>query len=124
MGKDIAHEVDLAALPSRAQHFGDRGFDAFMAVGDDQLHAAQAAARELAQEGGPNEARRAAAWMDGVHDPDGTLPPAHSPHHTPMGAGTAMTRVTLGKSRMQESRLSGSVRAKAEWPSYSTTTRT
>lgn len=33
-----------------------------------------------------------------------------------------MTRVTLGKSRMRESRTSGSVRAKAEWLSYSTVT--
>jgi hypothetical protein len=34
-----------------------------------------------------------------------------------------MTRVTLGKSRMRESCTSGSVRAKAEWLSYSTVTR-
>lgn len=34
-----------------------------------------------------------------------------------------MTRVTLGKSRMRESRTSGSVRAKAEWLSYSTVTQ-
>ena len=33
-----------------------------------------------------------------------------------------MTRVTLGKSRVRESRTPGSVRAKAEWLSYSTTT--
>jgi hypothetical protein len=35
-----------------------------------------------------------------------------------------MTRVTLGKSRVRESRLPGSVRAKAKWLSYSTTTVT
>jgi hypothetical protein len=35
-----------------------------------------------------------------------------------------MTRVTLGKSRVRESRLPGSVRAKAKWLSYSTTTGT
>jgi UvrD/REP helicase N-terminal domain len=34
-----------------------------------------------------------------------------------------MTRVTLGKSRVRESRTPGSVRAKAEWLSYSTSTR-
>ncbi|TIU11326.1 MAG: hypothetical protein E5W44_11140 [Mesorhizobium sp.] len=33
-----------------------------------------------------------------------------------------MTRVTLGKSRVREIRPPGSVRAKAEWLSYSTTT--
>lgn len=32
-----------------------------------------------------------------------------------------MTRVTLGKSRVRESRMPGFVRAKAEWLSYSTT---
>jgi len=32
-----------------------------------------------------------------------------------------MTRVTFGKSRVRESRMPGSVRAKAEWLSYSTT---
>lgn len=31
-----------------------------------------------------------------------------------------MTWVTLGRSRMRESRTYGSVRAKAEWLSYST----
>ena len=35
------------------QHLGDGGLDALMGVGDDQLDAAQAAARELAQELGP-----------------------------------------------------------------------
>jgi hypothetical protein len=34
-----------------------------------------------------------------------------------------MTRVTLGKSRVRESRMPGSVRAKAEWLRYSTATR-
>jgi len=33
-------------------------------------------------------------------------------------------RVTLGKSRVRESRTPGSVRAKAEWLSYSTATGT
>jgi hypothetical protein len=33
-----------------------------------------------------------------------------------------MTRVTLGKSRVRETCTPGSVRAKAEWLSYSTTT--
>ena len=34
-----------------------------------------------------------------------------------------MTWVTLGKSRVRESRTPGSVRAKAEWLSYSTVTQ-
>ena len=39
-----------------------------------------------------------------------------------MGGTNGMTWVTFGKSRVRESRKPGSVRAKAEWLSYSTTT--
>jgi hypothetical protein len=38
---------------SGVQDFGDGGLDALVGVGDHQLDAAQAAAGELAQEGGP-----------------------------------------------------------------------
>ena len=50
MRQHVAHEVDAAALPGGAEHLGDGGLDALMGVGDDQLDAAQAAARQLAQE--------------------------------------------------------------------------
>ncbi len=50
MGQDVAHEVDAAPLPCRAQHLGDGRLDAFMGIGDDELDAAQAAAGQLAQE--------------------------------------------------------------------------
>ena len=53
MGGRIAHEMHAAALPAGIQHFGDGGFDAFVRVRDHELHATQAAAGELAQEGGP-----------------------------------------------------------------------
>jgi hypothetical protein len=66
---------------------------------------------------------KSAHGLVGVRHPDGTLPPADSTHHSHMGAGADTTRVTLGKSRVRESRMPGSVRAKAEWLSYSTTTR-
>jgi hypothetical protein len=62
-----------------------------------------------------------AHWLAGVRNPD-TLPTARSAHHSLLGADSDMTRVTLGKSRVRESRTPGSVRAKAEWLSYSTTT--
>lgn len=39
-----------------------------------------------------------------------------------MDATSGMMRVTFGKSRVRESRKPGSVRAKAEWLSYSTVT--
>ena len=48
--------------------------------------------------------------------------PAPATDHSSLGAEAGITRVTLGKSRMRESRKSGSVRAKAEWLSYSTVT--
>ena len=53
MGQGVAHEVDAAPLPSRAQQFGDCRLDPFVGIGDDQLYAAQAPPRQLAQEGGP-----------------------------------------------------------------------
>lgn len=40
--------------------------------------------------------------------------------HTTLGGETSMTWVTLGRSRVRESRTPGSVRAKAKWLSYST----
>jgi hypothetical protein len=51
-----------------------------------------------------------------------TLSLAPVADHSPLDGGARMTRVTLGKSRMRESCASGSVRARAEWLSYSTVT--
>ena len=48
------------------------------------------------------------------------FPLPHASDHSSLGARSGMTRVTLGKSRVRESRMPGSVRAKAEWLSYST----
>ena len=53
MGQGIAHEVDAAALPCRAQQLGDCRLDAFVGVGDHQLHPAQPSACQLAQKGRP-----------------------------------------------------------------------
>src|SRR6202008_294444 len=49
----VAGEVHAAALPGGVEHARDRGLDPLVGVGDDELHAAQAAAREAAQELGP-----------------------------------------------------------------------
>jgi hypothetical protein len=46
---------------------------------------------------------------------------AHASHHPSLVGANGVTRVTLGKSRVRES-ARGSVRAQAEWLSYSTTT--
>ena len=43
VGEDVAHEVNAAALPCRAEQLGDSGLDAFMRIGDDELHAPEAA---------------------------------------------------------------------------------
>jgi hypothetical protein len=53
MRKNVAHEVDSAPLPSCVEHLGDRGFNAFVGIGDNELDATQPAAGELAQECSP-----------------------------------------------------------------------
>lgn len=53
IGQGIVREMAAAALPTGAQQLGDRRLDAFMGIGDYQLHTAQAPARQFAQEGSP-----------------------------------------------------------------------
>ena len=53
MGQQVAHEVDAAPLSSCAEDPGRGGLQALVVVGDHQLHAAQAAPGEAAQEPGP-----------------------------------------------------------------------
>ena len=62
-----------------------------------------------------------AAGMGSVQSNARTLSPATTSDHSSVGGPSGMTRVTL-VSRVQESRMPGSVRAKAEWLSYSTVT--
>ena len=73
-----ALEMDTAALPGGGEHPGRRRLDTFMRIADHELHAAEAAAHEAAQELGPERlglgradghARDVAATI-GVH-PDG-----------------------------------------------------
>src|SRR5690606_30476078 len=54
VGENVPHEVDAAALPGGAEHLGDGGLQSLMRVGDDELHPAQSAPGELAQELGPD----------------------------------------------------------------------
>ena len=54
VGQHVSHEVNPAALPGSAEHFGDSGFDRLMGIRDHQLDAAQAPAREFAQEACPD----------------------------------------------------------------------
>ena len=49
-----------------------------------------------------------------------TFPSARSTNHTSPAGGHLLTRANLRRSRVRESRPLGSVRAKAEWLSYST----
>ena len=53
MGQQVAHEVDAAPLSSCAEDPGRGGLQALVVVGDHQLHAAQPAPGEAAQEPGP-----------------------------------------------------------------------
>jgi hypothetical protein len=48
-----AHKMHPAALPGGRQHLRDRRLDALVGVGNDQLHPAQAAPGQFAQEAGP-----------------------------------------------------------------------
>jgi hypothetical protein len=52
-GERVPHEVSPTALSGCGQHRRDGRLDALMAVKDDQLDAAKAAPRQLAQERGP-----------------------------------------------------------------------
>ena len=53
MAQGVTEEVDGAALPWGAEHLGDRGLEALVGVGDDQLDAGQAATDQRAQELAP-----------------------------------------------------------------------
>src|SRR4051794_6138174 len=53
MGERIPHEVDAAALPGRTEDLRDGGLQALVGVRDDELHAPQPSAGELAQERRP-----------------------------------------------------------------------
>ena len=53
MGERVAHPVDVAALPRRAEHAGDRLPEALVGIGDDQLDVLQAAPDQALQEAGP-----------------------------------------------------------------------
>ena len=50
------------------------------------------------------------------------LPPSNTSDHSSLDGSCSMTQVILGKSRVREICMPGSVRAKAEWLSYSTIT--
>jgi hypothetical protein len=65
----LAQEVDGASLPGTPEHLADRLLEAGVRVGDDQLHAAQAALNERAQEGAPEGLRLGLADVEGDHLP-------------------------------------------------------
>ncbi len=53
IGQGVAHEVDAAALPGRAHDAGNRRLEPLVGIGDDQLHAGQAAPDEVLEEARP-----------------------------------------------------------------------
>src|SRR5262249_29155903 len=65
----------------------------------------------------------AAHELADVRRPAHTLPSTNSPHHSSLDGPCSMTQVLSGKSRVRENCTPGSVRAKAEWLSYSTIPR-
>ena len=69
MAERLAEEVDAAALPGAAEHLPDRLLQPGVRVGDDQLHAAQAALDEAAQEAAPEGFRLRLADVKRDHLP-------------------------------------------------------
>src|SRR3954447_24996203 len=53
MRERIAHPMNSASLPARAEHAGDRMAQAVVRIGDDQLDALQAAPDQALDEAGP-----------------------------------------------------------------------
>ncbi|MGY4281026.1 hypothetical protein ACVWXO_000246 [Bradyrhizobium sp. LM2.7] len=99
------HEWFAAALRGHCGYYGrPHNYPA--------LNGLSRSASDLAAVSETAQSEKSAHGVVGVRDPDGTLPSARSTHHSHLGTGADMTRVTLGKSRMRESGLSGSVRAK------------
>ena len=57
VGQGVPHQVDAAALPGGAEDAGDRLLEAFVGIGDDQLHAFQAAPDQALEEARPERLR-------------------------------------------------------------------
>src|SRR5690606_9428772 len=55
VGQRVPHEVDAAALPGGAHDAGYSALEALMGIGDDQLHAREAAPDKVLQEVGPED---------------------------------------------------------------------
>ena len=69
-GQHVAQEVDPAPLPGRAgEHRADRGLEAFVGVGDHQLHPVQPAGLQRPQERGPERSVLAVADVEPEHLP-------------------------------------------------------
>jgi hypothetical protein len=65
----LAQEVDRAALPGASEHLRDRLLQPGVGVRDDQLHAAQTALDQRAQERAPERLRLGLADVEGYHLP-------------------------------------------------------
>ena len=53
VGESVAHGVNPASLPCRAEHAPDGGLQPFVRIGDDKLHAGQPTTHQIAQEARP-----------------------------------------------------------------------
>src|SRR5262245_32898834 len=69
MPERLAEEVDGAALPGTVERLRDRRLQAGVRIGDDQLHPAQAALDQAAQEAAPEWLRFALADIEADHLP-------------------------------------------------------
>lgn len=77
----MAHEVHAATLPRCRQYLRDRGLDSAVVVGDDQLHATQAAVGQAAQEGLPERLSLRGANIHAQHFAPAVAVHAHGDDH-------------------------------------------
>ncbi len=117
MHEDKTRLIAFGRLPAMArQQRGERRPETFVFLGFTHYCGWTRDGRFGDEEGSP-------AAMGSLQSNARTLPSATTSDYSPLGGTNGMTQVTLGKSRVRESCMPGSVRAKAEWLSYSTVTR-
>jgi hypothetical protein len=97
MRQHVAHEVHAAALPARAEHFGDGDLDTLMRVRDHQLDAAQPTPRQLAEEVRPKSLGLRCADRQAQHlAPTGTVD-ANRDDHRYRDDAAVVTHLQVGR---------------------------
>ena len=96
MDQGVAHEVHATPLPGRAEHARDSGLDAFVGVGDHQLHSAQAAPGQLAQELDPERGRLGDADVHAQHLAPAITVDPHGDDHRHRDDASVLAHLQIG----------------------------